>query len=129
MIKKLISLVFAILFTFVGYSQTIPFGKGYVINGEVKNTYEGFVTLRSYFRDGNERVDTAFVENKKFTFRSPISEAIPALLTINGMREFRIYLEPTTYEIKIDAKQVSKTTIKGSKWTDEWNKVTTPIKG
>lgn len=129
MIKKLISLGFAILFTFVGYSQTIPFGKGYVINGEILNTYEGFVTLRSYFRDGNERVDTAYIVNNKFTFLSPISEVIPALLTINGMRDFRIYLEPTTYEIKIDAKKVSKTTIKGSKWTDEWNKVTTPLKG
>ncbi|MFA6807013.1 MAG: redoxin domain-containing protein, partial [Bacteroidales bacterium] len=127
MIKKLISLVFAILFTFVGYSQTIPFGKGYVINGEILNTYEGFVTLRSYFRDGNERVDTAYIENNKFTFRSPINEAIPALLTINGMRDFRIYLEPTTYEIKIDAKQASNITIKGSKWTDKWNEVTRPL--
>jgi len=127
MIKKLISLVFAVLFTFVAFSQTIPFGKGYVINGEIQNTKEGFVTLRSYFRDGNERVDTAYIEKGKFTFRSPIKEVIPALLTINGLRDFRIYLEPTDYEIKIDAKQTSKTTIKGSKWTDEWNKVTTPL--
>lgn len=128
MIKKFIILVFGVLFTFLGYSQTIPFGQGYVINGEVKNTYEGFVTLRSYFRDGNERVDTAYIEDNKFTFRSPIKEVIPALLTINGMRDFRIYLEPTTYEIKIDAKKASKTKIEGSKWTNEWNKVTTPLK-
>lgn len=129
MIKKLITLVCAILSTFVAFSQTIPFGQGYIINGEIIGTQEGFVTLRSYFRDGNERVDTAYIEKGKFIFRSPIKEVIPALLTINGMRDFRIYLEPTNYEIKIDARQASKTTIKGSKWTDEWNKVTTPLNG
>lgn len=129
MIKKLITSVFAILFTLVAFSQTIPFGQGYVINGELKGDKQGFVTLRSYFRDGNERVDTAYIENGKFTFRSPVSEVIPALLTINGMRGFRIYLEPTTYTILIDVEQASKTSIKGSSWTDKWNEVTTPLKG
>ena len=128
MIKKLITTVFAILFTLVAFSQTIPFGQGYVINGELKGDTVGFVTLRSYFRDGNERLDTAYINNGKFTLRSPLSEVIPAQLTINGMRGFRIYLEPTTYTITIDAKQASKTTIKGSTWTDKWTEVTTPLK-
>lgn len=129
MIKRLISFVFAIAFVSVAFCQTVPFGQGYVINGEIKGDKEGFVTLRSYFRDGNERVDTAFVEKGKFTFRSPIKEVIPALLTINGVRYFRIYLEPVTYTVKINAKNASKTIIKGSKWTDEWHNVTTPLKG
>ncbi|MFA6200398.1 MAG: redoxin domain-containing protein [Bacteroidales bacterium] len=128
MIKKLITTVFAILFTLVAFSQTIPFGQGYVINGELKRDTVGFVTLRSYFRDGNERVDTAYINNGKFTLRSPLAEVIPAQLTINGMRGFRIYLEPTTYTITIDAEQASKTTIKGSTWTDKWIEVTTPLK-
>ncbi len=128
MIKKLITTVFAILFTLVAFSQTIPFGQGYVINGELKGDTVGFVTLRSYFRDGNERVDTAYINNGKFTLRSPLAEVIPAQLTINGMRGFRIYLEPTTYTIIIDAEQASKTTIKGSTWTDKWTEVTTPLK-
>lgn len=129
MIKRLISFVFAMAFASVAFCQTVPFGQGYVINGEIKGDKEGFVTLRSYFRDGNERVDTAYVENGKFTFRSPIKEVIPALLTINGVRDFRIYLEPTTYTVKIDAKNASKTIIKGSKWTDEWVSVTSALKG
>lgn len=128
MIKKLITTVFAILFTLVAFSQTIPFGQGYVINGQLKGDKEGFVTLRSYFRDGNERVDTAYIDNGKFTLRSPLAEVIPAQLTINGMRGFRIYLEPTNYTIIIDAAQASKTTIKGSNWTDKWNEVTTALK-
>lgn len=129
MIKRFVTFIFATIFVMAAFSQTIPFGQGYVINGEVKGDKEGFVTLRSYFRDGNERVDTAYVEKGKFTFRSPIKEVVPALLTINGVRDFRIYLEPTTYTVKINAKQASKSTIKGSKWTDEWVSVTSPLKG
>lgn len=128
MIKKFVTFIFAIAFVAVAFSQTVPFGQGYVINGEIKGDKEGFVTLRSYFRDGNERVDTTYVEKGKFTFRSPIKEIIPALLTINGVRDFRIYLEPTTYTVKINAKKASKTIFKGSKWTDEWVNVTSPLK-
>lgn len=128
MIRKLISLVLAILFVVSSFSQTIPFGQGYIINGELKQEKEGFVTLRSYFRDGNERVDTTYIENGKFTFRSPLKEVIPALLTINGKRDFRIYLEPTTYTITLNAEKASTIVIKGSEWTDSWQKVTTPLK-
>lgn len=124
MIKKISFYIIAILISSFAFSQTIPFGKGYVINGEIKGESRGFVTLRSYFRDGNERVDTAFIENGKFSFRSPISEIIPAQLSVNGMRDWRIYLEPTTYTISINPNKASEFFIKGSNTTDYWYKVT-----
>ncbi|MDR0972209.1 MAG: redoxin domain-containing protein [Bacteroidales bacterium] len=127
MTKKLFFLFFALIISAISFSQTIPFGQGYVINGEVLNSFKGFVTLRSYFNDGNERVDTAQIYEGKFVFRSPIKDIVPALLTVNGLREYRIYLEPTTYTIKLDAKNASNFSVKGSPWTDNWYKTTLPL--
>lgn len=60
-IKTLFAII-ATVFTFAGentlFAQTIPYGKGYTINGQIKGQKgenNGFVTLRSYFRDGNEK--------------------------------------------------------------------------
>lgn len=126
--KKIITSVFAILFSVIAFSQTVPFGQGYIINGEIAGENNGFVTLRSFFRDGNEKVDTCFIENGTFTFRSPVENIIPAQLTVNGLRGFRIYLEPATYIIKINPLKASETSIKGSKSTDDWYHVTNALK-
>lgn len=126
--KKIITSVFAILFSVIAFSQTVPFGQGYIINGEIAGENNGFVTLRSFFRDGNEKVDTCFIENGTFTFRSPVENIIPAQLSVNGLRGFRIYLEPSTYIIKINPLKASETSIKGSKSTDDWYNVTNALK-
>ncbi|MBP1629290.1 MAG: hypothetical protein H6Q15_183 [Bacteroidetes bacterium] len=128
MMKKIITSVFAILFSVIAFSQTVPFGQGYIINGEIAGENNGFVTLRSFFRDGNEKVDTCFIENGTFTFRSPVENIIPAQLSVNGLRGFRIYLEPSTYIIKINPLKASETSIKGSKSTDDWYNVTNALK-
>ncbi len=128
MIRKIINTVIAVLLSSIAFAQTIPFGEGYVIDGEIKGESRGFVTLRSYFRDGNERVDTAYIEDGKFSFRSPIEDIIPAQLSVNGLRGYRLYLEPANYAIRINPKKSDDISIKGSKTTDYWHEVTNPKK-
>jgi Peroxiredoxin len=132
-IKTLFAIV-AILFAFaqtnILCAQSIPFGQGYTINGTIKGQrgeQTGFVTLRSYFCDGNERVDTCYLNKGKFHFISAIEEKIPALLTVNGLRSYRIYLEPATYEIEIKGTKADDISIKGSPETQRWLSLVTPV--
>ncbi|MDR1725996.1 MAG: redoxin domain-containing protein [Bacteroidales bacterium] len=119
--KRLTVIMFACLFSVTGFAQ------GYVINAQVKEVNGGFATLRLYFKDGNERVDSTVIDEKgKFVFRGDIKDPIPALLSINGKRNYRIYIENANYDVVIDQANFAKSKFKGSKLTDKWYEITAP---
>lgn len=122
--KKLILFAFVSLFTLVSFAQ------GYVIDGQVKGSKNGLATLRTYFRDGNEQLDSSKIEEDgKFYFRGQIKDPIPALLTINGKKTYRLYLSPgDNVEIVLVPQNEKKTKIKGSKLTDKWYSIVAPQK-
>ena len=122
--KKLILFIFISLFTLVSFAQ------GYVIDGQIKGSKNGLATLRTYFRDGNEQLDSSKIEEDgKFYFRGQIKDPIPALLTINGKKTYRLYLSPgDNIEIVLAAQNEKKTKIKGSKLTDKWYSIVAPQK-
>ena len=122
--KKLILFIFISLFTLVSFAQ------GYVIDGQIKGSKNGLATLRTYFRDGNEQLDSSKIEEDgKFYFRGQIKDPIPALLTINGKKTYRLYLSPgDNVEIVLAAQNEKKTKIKGSKLTDRWYSIVAPQK-
>lgn len=122
--KKLILFAIASLFTLVSFAQ------GYVIDGQVKGSKNGLATLRTYFRDGNEQLDSSKIEEDgKFYFRGQIKDPIPALLTINGKKTYRLYLSPgDNVEIVLVPQNENKTKIKGSKLTDKWYSIVAPQK-
>ena len=107
--KKLILFIFISLFTLVSFAQ------GYVIDGQIKGSKNGLATLRTYFRDGNEQLDSSKIEEDgKFYFRGQIKDPIPALLTINGKKTYRLYLSPgDNVELVLAAQNEKKTKIKG----------------
>ncbi|MDR0789975.1 MAG: redoxin domain-containing protein [Bacteroidales bacterium] len=103
------------------------FAQGYVINAQVKDVKSGTATLRLYFKDGNERVDSTTIDQKgSFAFRGDVKEPIPAMLSINGKRNYRIYIEKGTYNLTIDPSSLAKSKFKGSKLTDKWYELTSP---
>lgn len=122
--KKLILFIFISLFTLVSFAQ------GYVIDGQIKGSKNGLATLRTYFRDGNEQLDSSKIEEDgKFYFRGQIKDPIPALLTINGKKTYRLYLSPgDNVEIVLVPQNEKKTKIKGSKLTDKWYSIVAPQK-
>lgn len=122
--KKLILFIFISLFTLVSFAQ------GYVIDGQIKGSKNGLATLRTYFRDGNEQLDSSKIEEDgKFYFRGQIKDPIPALLTINGKKTYRLYLSPgDNVELVLAAQNEKKTKIKGSKLTDRWYSIVAPQK-
>lgn len=122
--KKLILFIFISLFTLVSFAQ------GYVIDGQIKGSKNGLATLRTYFRDGNEQLDSSKIEEDgKFYFRGQIKDPIPALLTINGKKTYRLYLSPgDNVELVLAAQNEKKTKIKGSKLTDKWYSIVAPQK-
>lgn len=122
--KKLILFIFISLFTLVSFAQ------GYVIDGQIKGSKNGLATLRTYFRDGNEQLDSSRIEEDgKFYFRGQIKDPIPALLTINGKKTYRLYLSPgDNVELVLAAQNEKKTKIKGSKLTDKWYSIVAPQK-
>ena len=122
--KKLILFIFISLFTLVSFAQ------GYVIDGQIKGSKNGLATLRTYFRDGNEQLDSSKIEEDgKFYFRGQIKDPIPALLTINGKKTYRLYLSPgDNVELVLAAQNDKKTKIKGSKLTDRWYSIVAPQK-
>lgn len=122
--KKLILFIFISLFTLVSFAQ------GYVIDGQIKGSKNGLATLRTYFRDGNEQLDSSKIEEDgKFYFRGQIKDPIPALLTINGKKTYRLYLSPgDNVELVLVPQNDKKTKIKGSKLTDRWYSIVAPQK-
>ena len=122
--KKLILFIFISLFTLVSFAQ------GYVIDGQIKGSKNGLATLRTYFRDGNEQLDSSKIEEDgKCYFRGQIKDPIPALLTINGKKTYRLYLSPgDNVELVLAAQNEKKTKIKGSKLTDRWYSIVAPQK-
>ncbi len=122
--KKIILFAFMSLFTLVSFAQ------GYAIDGQVKGSKNGIATLRTYFRDGNEQLDSSKIEEDgKFYFRGQIKDPIPALLTINGKKTYRLYLSPgDNVEIILVPQNEKKTKIKGSKLTTEWYSIVAPQK-
>lgn len=122
--KKLILFIFISLFTLVSFAQ------GYVIDGQIKGSKNGLATLRTYFRDGNEQLDSSKIEEDgKFYFRGQIKDPIPALLTINGKKTYRLYLSPgDNVELVLVPQNEKKTKIKGSKLTDKWYSIVAPQK-
>ncbi|MDO5760497.1 MAG: redoxin domain-containing protein [Bacteroidota bacterium] len=93
--KKIISLITLVFIVFCGYAQQyVMTSKGYTIEGQVKKG-TGYATLRTYLPDGNEKLDSTLLDKKgKFVFRGNVTEVMPALLTINGKKTYRVYLEP-----------------------------------
>ncbi len=119
-----------ILFTLMSLFTLVSFAQGYVIDGQIKGSKNGLATLRTYFRDGNEQLDSSRIEEDgKFYFRGQIKDPIPALLTINGKKTYRLYLSPgDNVELVLAAQNEKKTKIKGSKLTDKWYSIVAPQK-
>ena len=116
------------LFTLMIFVSFVAISQGYMIDGQVKDSKNGYATLRTYFRDGNEQLDSvAIEEDGKFYFRGQIKDPIPALLTINGKKSCRLYLSPgDNVKIQLVPNNDKKTKIKGSSLTDEWYSVVSP---
>ncbi|MEE0926291.1 MAG: DUF4369 domain-containing protein, partial [Bacteroidales bacterium] len=120
--KRVLLFILAMILT-LGVSA-----QGFVVNGFLKGSKRGTATLRIYFKDGNEQLDSAAIEKDgKFYFRGQILEPVPALLTLNDKKAYRLYLEPgKTIEIKLNPSGKKKTQIKGSSLTDKWYEIVTP---
>lgn len=123
-------IVFAVIFTllaFVGYSQQyVMTSKGYTINGQVTKG-SGYATLRVYLPDGNERLDSTVLDDKgKFVFRGYATETMPALLTINGKKQYRLYLEPSLQMIMEISKKTDKPKFKNAEETLRWYSIVEP---
>lgn len=123
-------IVFAVIFTllaFVGYSQQyVMTSKGYTINGQVTKG-SGYATLRVYLPDGNERLDSTVLDDKgKFVFRGYATEIMPALLTINGKKQYRLYLEPSLQMIMEISKKTDKPKFKNAEETLRWYSIVEP---
>ncbi len=119
--KAILTILMAVL------TSTI-FGQGFVINGKVNGNGKGLATLRIYYKDGNEQLDSAAIEKDgKFYFRGQITEAIPALLTINSRKTFRLYLEPgSTIELELSSGGKKANKIEGSPLTNKWYSIVNP---
>lgn len=117
-----------LLFALMIFASVAAISQGYMINGQVKDSKKGYATLRTYFRDGNEQLDSTLIEaDGKFYFRGQIKDPIPALLTINGKKTYRLYLSPGDHiEINLVPQNEKKTKIKGSKMTNEWYSLVSP---
>lgn len=123
-------IVFAVIFTllaFVGYSQQyVMTSKGYTINGQVTKG-SGYATLRVYLPDGNERLDSTVLDDKgKFVFRGYATETMPALLTINGKKQYRLYLESSLQMIMEISKKTDKPKFKNAEETLRWYSIVEP---
>lgn len=120
--KKILFLIATLIVSITCFCQ------GYTINGEIKDTKKGYVTLRSYFRDGNEQLDSTTIDKKgKFVFRGYVKEPIPALMTINGKKNYRVYLEPqSNIIIVINPNKEKKTSFEGSPLTTQWYSIINP---
>ncbi|MDR1006459.1 MAG: redoxin domain-containing protein [Bacteroidales bacterium] len=109
------------------FASIAGFAQGYVIDAQVKDVDGGLATLRLYFKDGNERVDSTTIDNKgRFVFRGDVKDPIPAVLTINGKRTYRLYIENAQYKLKIDPSSFAKSKFEGSQLTTKWYELTTP---
>lgn len=104
------------------------FGQGYEIDVVLQGSSRGHATLRLYHRDGNEQVDSTQIDAKgRFSFRGPVKETIPALLTINSKRSYRIYISPeNTINIEIKPGKKQSFRIKGSPMTEAWQALVAP---
>ena len=132
--KKVILFSILAIFTFnVIAQQSLPTAaqyvmtsKGYTINGEIKEGV-GYVTLRSFLNDGNERLDSVWMDKKgRFSFRGYTEQPIPALLNVNGKKFYRIYLEPAMeMKLKINPKK-GKFEVKNAPLTDKWYSLVNP---
>lgn len=93
--KKIISVITFVFIVLCGYAQQyVMTSRGYTIEGQVQKG-KGYATLRTYLPDGNEKLDSTLLDDKgKFVFRGNVTEIMPALLTINGKKMYRVYLEP-----------------------------------
>lgn len=78
--------------------------KGYVINGEVENMPEGKVYLKSFRNKMFFDVDTAEVQNGKFTFKGEVEEPLLFGLATDDMDyPVQLFLENTQMNVKIGA--------------------------
>lgn len=125
--KIFLALVFMLLGFTMFAQQYVMTSDGYVINGQVKKS-TGYVTLRTYLPDGNELLDSVLIDKKgKFVFRGYATEAMPALLTVNGKKKYRIYVEPKiSMELTIDPKK-DLPEVKNAPQTQRWYSIVTPI--
>ena len=107
-------------------AQYVMTSKGYTISGEIKKGV-GYVTLRTYLKDGNELLDSVWMDKKgRFAFRGYTEKPIPALLSINGKKFYRIYLEPAKdMKLKINPKK-EKIEFKNAPLTDKWYSIVNP---
>ncbi len=123
-------IVFTLIFTllaFVGYSQQyVMTSRGYTIDGQIKKG-SGYATLRVYLPDGNERLDSTLLDKKgQFVFRGNATETMPALLTINGKKQYRLYLEPSLQMTMEIDKKTDKPKFKNAKETLRWYSIVEP---
>ncbi|MBQ7985032.1 MAG: redoxin domain-containing protein [Bacteroidales bacterium] len=126
--KKSVLLLMVLILSTVSYAQQyVMTSDGYLINGKIKKG-EGYVTLRTYLRDGNELLDSVVMDKKGgFVFRGHTEEAVAALLTVNGMKQYRIYLEPSmNMELTITTKKKKEIEFKNAPLTDKWYSVVNP---
>ena len=124
--KYILILLLAVLSSDLYCQQYVMDSQGYTLAGTIRKG-KGYVTLRTYLRDGNETLDSVVMDKKgRFVFRGHTQYPVPALLTVNGLKSYRIYLEPSAdIKVKINAKK-DVPEFDNAPLTDKWYSVVTP---
>lgn len=125
--KKIIFLIVLVCVVFVGNTQQyVMTSRGYTIEGQVQKG-TGYATLRTYLADGNESLDSTVLDKKgRFVFRGNTGEIVPALLTINGKKKYRVYLEPNLNMTMVIGKKTDTPKFENSPQTTRWYSIITP---
>ena len=81
-------------------------GRGFVIEGTMKNAEEGEMVCLSYpiKRDGVwlKQCDTTYVDSGKFRFEGEVSGIVPAALSMQNMDCVEIFLEPANIKFSAE---------------------------
>jgi len=92
--------------------------EGYEISGQIEGIKDGNVILAKLDLDNNERmnVDSALIENGKFTFKGSVESPYLHTLFINGdSNKIHFFLENSAISIKANIKNLEQAKISGSR--------------
>ncbi len=108
--------------------QTVPDANKYVISVDIQGLDDGYAYLQDRIAGLMVNVDTARIEDGKFTFTGQIENPELYYLSIDGIRaRLNLFLENSKIDITIDAENPSEYTVSGSKSHDIFsgiNKIT-----
>ncbi len=106
---------------------TVHAQQSFQLKGEVKNVNSPYIYL-SYTNNGARLVDSARIQNNKFTLKGKIAEPVMASIYLDpNIRNFEdpnllsFYLEPKNISIQLEGDRFKNAIVKGSKTQDEWS--------